>query len=162
MTLSIIVAADENNVIGHGNSLIWKLPDDLKHFRKVTEGHTVIMGRKTFDSIGRPLPNRRNIVITRQKDLQISGCEVVQSLSAALDLVASEKEALIIGGSEIYLQTLEKADRIYLTRVHGEFIGDSFFPGLDPSVWKEVSTREHPEDEQHSHAFTFFVYERRV
>lgn len=161
MILSLIVAADLNNVIGAGNKLLWNLPDDMKHFRELTSGHPVIMGRKTYESIGRPLPKRRNIVISRQKDLAIDGCDVVDSLERAIELVKDDptSEAFIIGGGEIYRQAMDRADRIYLTRVHGEFTGDTFFPEIDPKEWKEVEREEHTKDDSHEYAFEFQRYD---
>lgn len=161
MRISLIVAASENNVIGRQNDLPWSLPDDLQHFRTVTEGSSIILGRKNYESIGRALPRRRNIVISRQKDLHIEGCEVVSSLQEALDLVTQEKEVFIIGGGEIYRQSLSVADRIYLTRVHADIEGDVFFPELDEGEWEEVSREEHPADDRHAYAFTFLTLDRR-
>ena len=160
MILSLVVAADKNNVIGGGNTLLWNLPADMKHFRTLTEGHPIIMGRKTYESIGRPLPKRQNIVITRQSDLQIEGCDVVDSLDDALALVQETDEAFIIGGGQIYAQALDHVDRIYLTRVDSEFEGDVTFPELSDE-WKEMSRDEHPADAENPHAYTFLVYERK-
>jgi len=162
MILSIIVAADENNVIGAGNKLLWNLPDDMKHFRELTKGHPVIMGRKTHESIGRVLPDRRNIVISRRKDLIIDGCEVVDSLDRAIELVMDDPsgEAFIIGGGEIYRQSMDRADRIYFTRVHGEFTGDTFFPEID-GKWKEISREMHEKDERHGYSFLFIQFEKQ-
>lgn len=160
MLLSLIVAADENNVIGCEGSLPWDLPDDMKHFRETTEEHPVMMGRKTYDSIGRPLPRRRNIVITR-RDIDIEGCDVVHSLDEALALVADEEEAFVIGGGEIYRQAMERADKIYLTRVHTVVEnGDTIFPDISDE-WEEISREEHVADENHAYAMTFLVFERR-
>src|ERR1700753_3488607 len=114
MTVSIVVAISENHVIGKDNKLLWYLPNDLKHFKDITNGHTVIMGRKTYDSVGKPLPRRRNIIITRQP-IQIEGCEVVNSIQAALTLCKAEEEVFIVGGAEIYKQSMNLTDRIYLT-----------------------------------------------
>ena len=162
MVLSLIVAADEHNVIGAGNKLLWSLPDDMKHFRELTRGHPVIMGRKTHESIGRVLPGRRNIVISRRKDLNIEGCDVVDSLDSAIELIKDDPsgEVFVIGGGEIYLQAMEKADRIYLTRVHGAFVGDTSFPKIDDKKWREVSRDEHPEDETHEFALSFLTFEK--
>ncbi len=162
MLLSIIVAADLNNVIGAGNKLLWNLPDDMKHFRELTKGHPVIMGRKTHESIGRALPGRQNIVISRRKDLTIDGCDVVDSLDRAIELVKDDPtgEVFIIGGGEIYKQAMDRADRIYLTRVHGKFTGDTFFPEIDPKMWKEVEREEYTSNEKHQYSFLFMVFER--
>src|ERR1700744_5562864 len=116
MTVSIVVAISENHVIGKDNKLLWHLPADLKHFKEITSGHTVIMGRKTYESVGKPLPNRRNIIVTRQ-DITIAGCEVVNSIEAAIELCKTQNEVFIIGGAEIYKQAMHLTDRIYLTIV---------------------------------------------
>jgi dihydrofolate reductase len=158
--ISIIVAADENNVIGKDNDLIWHLPDDLKFFKKLTSGHAIVMGRKTFESIGRPLPNRTNIIITRDKKFEAEGCTVVHSLEDALARSANDNEVFIVGGDQIYRLTLPLADRIYLTRVHHQFDGDRHFPELG-SEWKETQSELHPKDEKHPYTFTFKTYEKR-
>src|SRR5271165_6767188 len=129
MKISIVVAISENHVTGKDNKLLWHLPNDLKHFKEITTGHTVIMGRKTYDSVGKPLPKRRNIIITRQP-ITIEGCEVVNSIEAALVLCKDENEVFIVGGAEIYKQSIKLTDRIYLTIVHKKFEGDSFFPEI--------------------------------
>lgn len=157
--INIIVAADENNTIGKDNDLIWHLPDDLKFFKQKTSGHPIIMGRKTFESVGRPLPNRTNIIITRDKNYQVDGCVVVNSLDEALSTTEDE-EVFIVGGAEIYKQALPYTDRVYLTRVHDSFDGDRFFPELG-SDWEEVESILHPIDEKHVHAFTFQTYIKR-
>src|ERR1700753_4239037 len=120
MTVSIVVAISENHAIGKDNKLLWYLPRDLKHFKEITSGHTVIMGRKTYESVGKPLPNRRNIIVTRQ-DITIAGCEVVNSIEAAIELCKTQHEVFIIGGAEIYKQAMHLTDRIYLTIVHQNF-----------------------------------------
>src|SRR5277367_6069446 len=142
MIVSDVVAISENHVIGKDNKLLWYLPNDLKHFKVITSGHTVIMGRKTFESVGKPLPKRRNIIITRQ-NITIEGCEVVNSIEAALSLAKDELEVFITGGAEIYKQSLHLTDRIYLTIVHKKFDGDSFFPEINKQEWKEVSREDH-------------------
>lgn len=164
MIISIIVAADEGNVIGGGNKLLWSLPDDLKRFRALTKGHPVIMGRKTYESIGHPLPARRNIIVSRSMKSVPEGCEVVRSTEEAIAIFGdSPEEVFIIGGGEIYQEAMEKylADRIYLTRVHGHFEGDAYFPGIDPTEWQEVCREEHAKDERHPFSFTFIDYERK-
>lgn len=160
MILSLIVATSENNVIGNKGKIPWKLPTDLKHFRTTTEGHPIIMGRKTYESIGHPLPRRRNIVITRQKDFQAEGCDVVTSLEDALKLCEGEEEVFVIGGGEIYRQSLAITNRVYLTRVHAKVEGDAFFPELPPSEWREVSVERHEADTENSYACSFMVYHR--
>lgn len=159
MTLSIIVAVAQNGVIGGENRLLWHIPDDLKRFKQLTSGHSVIMGRKTYESIGRPLPNRRNIVITRNSALQLSGCELVGSLEEALNLTKNEDEVFVIGGGEIYRQALPLARMVYLTRVWENFSGDTHFPDLDPVSWELIS------DEKKSPAkgpgYSFRIYRRK-
>lgn len=156
-----MVAISANNAIGKDNQLLWHLPADLKHFKNITSGHTIIMGRKTFDSVGRPLPNRRNIVITRQKNLQIDGVEVVNSLNSALELTSNEEKIFILGGAEIYKEALPLTHKIELTRVHQEFDADAFFPELDNETWKEVWKEDHLPDEKNKFAYTFSTLERR-
>ena len=161
MSISIIAAMGTNRVIGRGNGLPWNLPADTRFFKETTRGHPVIMGRKTFDTMGKPLPGRRNIVITRRPHLEIPGTEVVSSLEAALSLVnVQEEEVFIIGGSEIYEMALAIADRMYLTLIHESFEGDTFFPEFDESDWVVVSRRDREADERNPHAFSFLTYER--
>lgn len=138
--LSIIVAIASNGGIGKNNELLWHLKADLKHFKAITTGHTILMGRKTFESIGRPLPNRRNIVISSQNAFAIDGVEVFHSLEEALEAVKSEEEVFIIGGGEIYRQTMPLASKLYLTVVEREYEADTFFPEIDYSQWKELSS----------------------
>lgn len=157
MMVTFVVAAAENNAIGKDNQLLWKLPTDLKHFKTITSGSTVIMGRKTFDSMGKPLPNRRNIVITRNPDLKIDGAEVTQSLEAALKLCKDEAEVFVIGGAEIYKAALNRTDKIYLTRVHQNFDGDAFFPELDLDKWVETAREYHKPDEKNPIPFSFIT-----
>ncbi|MDA9120923.1 dihydrofolate reductase [Flavobacteriales bacterium] len=159
--ISIIVAASENNVIGKNNDLIWHLPNDLKFFKKMTSGHTIIMGRKTFESVGRPLPKRTNIIITRDTDFNPEGCVVVHSLEDALaEAAKTDKNPFIVGGEQIYRLALPLTDVVYLTRVHHEFDGDRYFPELGKE-WNEVENIPHSVDEKHSYAFTFKTYKRR-
>jgi dihydrofolate reductase len=161
MTVTIVVAISENHVIGKDNKLLWYLPNDLKHFKEITTGHTVIMGRKTYESVGKPLPKRRNIIITRQA-ITIDGCEVVNSIEAALGLCAGEDEVFIVGGAEIYKQSLPLTDRIYLTVVHKEFDGDSFFPEIKKREWKEVHREDYQPDEKNSLPYSFITLEREI
>ena len=158
--LSIIVAADEQNVIGKDNVLIWHLPDDLKFFKKLTSGHSIIMGRKTFESIGRPLPDRRNIIITRDRNFKPEGCNVLHSVEEAISHCANEDQAFIVGGEQIYRLAMPFADRVYLTRIHHSFEGDRHFPALD-AKWIEVERSEHRIDDKHAYSFTFITYEKR-
>ncbi len=157
--ISIIVAADENNVIGKDNDLIWHLPDDLKYFKNLTTGHTIIMGRRTYESIGRPLPNRTTIIITRDVSFKAEGCIIVHSLEDALKNTSDKDESFIVGGEQIYKLGLPFTDRVYLTRVHHAFDGDRAFPELD-SNWKEVAQQKHETDEKHAYPFTFITYEK--
>jgi dihydrofolate reductase len=157
--LSIIVAADRNNVIGKDNALIWHLPNDLRYFKEKTTGHAVIMGRRTFDSVGKPLPNRRNIIITRNTGFKAEGCEVVTSLEAALALMNPDEENFIVGGEEIYRQALPLADRVYLTRIHHEFEGDRHFPELGPE-WVPMDEKHGIVDDRNWFAHSFLVFDR--
>ncbi|WP_214070194.1 dihydrofolate reductase [Mucilaginibacter sp. dw_454] len=159
MTVSIVVAISENHAIGKDNQLLWHLPKDLKHFKEITSGGTVIMGRKTYDSVGRPLPNRRNIIVTRQQ-IEIEGCEVVNSLQAALDLCQGTEEVFIVGGAEIYKQAMLLTDRIYLTIVHANIEGDTYFPEINADIWKETERADHEADEKNALPFSFITLER--
>lgn len=155
--IKIIVAMSKNRVIGNNNKLIWKLPSDLKRFKELTKGNTIVMGRKTYESIGKPLPNRRNIIITRNLEYEAEGCEVVSSLEEALLL--ANNDCFIIGGGEIYKQSLEIADKIYLTLVNKEFEGDTNFPELS-SEWVIVDTKEFLGDENNEYDYSFIEYDR--
>ncbi|WP_295654412.1 dihydrofolate reductase [uncultured Mucilaginibacter sp.] len=159
LTITIVVAISSNYAIGKNNQLLWHLPKDLKHFKDTTAGGTVIMGRKTFDSVGRPLPKRRNIVITRQ-DIEIAGCEVVKSLEEAIAICKTEAEVFIVGGAEIYRQAMHLTDRIYLTIVHHSFDADTFFPEIDYKLWHETAREDHQTDENHQFSFSFITLER--
>lgn len=139
MIKSIIVAVAENDVIGYDNHLLWHISEDLKRFKSLTLGHHIIMGRKTFESIGKPLPGRISVIISRQENLKIEGCIVVNSLDEAFEVAKNDSEAFIIGGGEIYKQALPIVDKIYLTRVHAGFAGDTFFPELNLSEWSTES-----------------------
>ncbi|MGZ3810501.1 MAG: dihydrofolate reductase [Mucilaginibacter sp.] len=160
MTVSIVVAISENNAIGKNNQLLWHLPADLKHFRLITTGHTVIMGRKTYESVGKPLPHRRNIIITRQ-DITIEGCEVVKSIEDALALCADEQEVFIVGGAEIYRLSMNLTDCIYLTIVHQTFDADTFFPEIDYDVWVQTEREDHQPDEKNKLPYSFITLNRR-
>ncbi len=140
--ISIIVAADLNNTIGGNNDLLWRIPEDLKRFKALTMGKLCIMGRKTFESIGKPLPGRRFVIITRDSSYKLAGCEVVSSLDAALAMGVLEEEIMIIGGGEIYRQALPFTDKVYLTRVLADFEGDTFFPELPTSEWMATEKSE--------------------
>lgn len=160
--LSIIVAVADNGVIGSGNQLPWRLPDDLKRFKALSLGKPIVMGRKTFDSIGRPLPGRLNIVISRQSGLEIPGCTVVTSIDEAIAAAQPAPEIVIVGGADIYRQVLPQVQVIHLTRVHATIDGDVVFPRLQEQEWREVAKEYHPADERHAHAFTFSTLERVV
>lgn len=162
MTLSIIAAVADNNAIGKGNDLLWHLPDDMKFFRKHTIDHHIIMGRKTFESIGggKPLPRRTSVIISRQKDYQATGCWTAPSLESALELCPDDEEVFIIGGGEVYAQALNYANKLYLTKVKGQFEADIFFPAVDFTQWKQVFSEEHSADEKHKYAFEFCIFER--
>ncbi|MBO9638493.1 MAG: dihydrofolate reductase [Siphonobacter aquaeclarae] len=153
---SLIVAAAENGAIGKDNQLLWHLPDDLRLFKRLTTGHAIVMGRKTYESIGRPLPNRESVILTRQTGYEVPGATVVATLEEAL---AGREDVLVIGGAEIYRLALPVADRIYLTEVHTRIDGDAFFE--TPAGWKEVSREHHPADEKHVYSFDFVVLDRQ-
>lgn len=155
--IKIIVAISKNRVIGDSNKLIWHLPADLKRFKEVTGGHPIVMGRKTYESIGRPLPNRRNIIITRDENYEVDGCEVVNSIEEALLLTNSD--CFIIGGGEIYKQTLHIATQIYLTQVDEDFDGDTTFPELPPS-WYVSNKEDFESDEKNPYKYSFILYEK--
>lgn len=161
MLVSLIVAVDLNNGIGKSNGLLCHLPADLKYFKQTTSGHHIIMGRKTYESIGRPLPNRTNIIISSNKDLSIPGCIVMHSLQAAIDYASSqgENEVFITGGGTIYSEALPLAEKICLTRIQHVFDADTFFPQLDNN-WKLVKSEHHPADEKNVYAFTFETYSK--
>ena len=160
MKISIIVAVDENNGIGANNQLLWHLPADLKFFKETTTAHTIIMGRKTFDSIGKPLPKRRSLVISRDQDLKIAGAETFTTIADALAVCKIESEVFIIGGAEIYNLALSFSDRIYLTKVHHEFKADVFFPEISINEWKETKRVFHPKDDKNSFDFSFLILDR--
>ena len=158
--ISLVAAVAENRVIGRSGGLPWRLPDDLKFFKQLTTGHTVIMGRKTFDEVKRPLPNRRNVVISRDPSFRPDGVTVVPSLEAALALGATLEEVFVIGGGEIYRLALPSADRLYLTVVHASVEGDTTFPDFDPTAWSLDEEVFHPADERHPMSFSFRTYSR--
>lgn len=159
MTITLIAAAAENNALGKDNDLVWHLPDDFKRFKAITSGHFIIMGRKTFESFPKPLPNRTHIIITRQKEYQVpDSCLVVSSIEEALEICPKKDEVFIIGGGEIYKQSIALADKIELTRVHTEVEADTFFPEIDSSNWKLLQEEYHPKDEKHKYDFTYLTY----
>ena len=160
--LTIIAAAAENNALGKDNQLLWHLPEDFKRFKALTSGHYIIMGRKTFESFPKPLPNRTHIIITRQANYQApEGCIVVSSLEKAMELCPANEEAFVIGGGEIYQQALDVVDKIDVTRVHTTIDADTFFSEIDTNKWKLVFEEFHPKDEKHAFDFTFLTYVKR-
>ena len=162
MTISLIAVLGKNNEIGKGNELLCRLPADLKHFKTITSGHTIVMGRKTFESLPNgSLPDRRNIVISRNTRLKIENAEVYSSLDYALLKCIDEAEIFIIGGAQIYEQALPVADKLYITRIHASFSeADVFFPPIDRNIWKETSRETFPSDEKNPYPFTFLEYEK--
>jgi len=158
--ISIIVAVAENGVIGDKNALLWHIREDLQRFKALTSGHPVAMGRKTYESLGRPLPDRRNIVISRQK-IAIEGCEAVHSLDEAIALFGPDEEGFVIGGAQIYAEALPVADRLYLTRVERPYAGDTRFPEWDAAQWRLVASERFERGADYPYPFTFETYERR-
>ncbi len=160
--ITLIAAAAENNALGKNNELIWHLPDDFKRFKQLTSGHFIIMGRKTFESFPKPLPNRTHIIITRQKNyahqINNSSCIVVESMEDALSKTNLDEEVYIIGGGEIYNLAIDFADKIELTRVHAHLEADAFFPEIDPHKWNLINEEFHPKDEKHNYDFTFQTF----
>jgi len=164
MIISLVVAATENNVIGKDNQLLWHLPKDMKFFKNVTWAMPVVMGRKTFAAIGnKPLPGRKNIVITRQPDWQAEGVSVVDGVDAAAALAEqlNYKEIFIIGGGMIYMIAFDRAHKIYMTRVHADLEGDTYFPVIEKNDWALVTNTDNPADEKHAYAFSFQLWERK-
>ncbi len=160
MIVSLVAAMSENRVIGRRGQLPWHLPKDLKHFKTLTVDHTVIMGRKTFDEIKRPLDNRRNVVITRNHAFQPHGVTVVPSLDEALALGATEEEVFVIGGGTVFRLALPRADRLYLTIIHARIEGDTYFPAFDAAAWVLESEERHEADLKHAYPFSFRNYRR--
>jgi len=160
MKISLIAAMADNRVIGRDNRLPWRLPADLRHFRKITLGKPVVMGRKTWESIGRPLPGRTNIVVTRDPDYLAEGCVVAHSVDEALTACAGSEEVMVIGGANLYQQLLDRADRLYLTRVRAEVEGDAWFPAFDAAQWREVEHESHRRDDANEFDYEFLLLER--
>ena len=156
----MIAAVAENFALGKDNELVWHLPDDFKRFKQLTTNHYIIMGRKTFESFPKPLPNRTHVIITRQQDYKAEGCLVVANLADALAMVPKDENAFVIGGGEIYALALPFTDVIELTKVHAHFEADTFFPEIDSKQWKLVSEEYHPKDEKHLFDFTYETYRR--
>ena len=156
--ITLIAAAAENNALGKDNQLLWHLPDDFKRFKQITSGHYILMGRKTFESFPKPLPNRTHVIITRQKDYLAEGCIVVHSLEEAISISPKDEEVFVIGGAEIYTQSISIADKIELTRVHTSLEADAYFPTFDVNQWKLVFEEHHYKDEKHDYDYTFETY----
>ncbi|MGC4040064.1 MAG: dihydrofolate reductase [Flavobacterium sp.] len=159
--ITLIAAVAENNALGKDNQLLWHLPDDFKRFKSVTTGHHIIMGRKTFESFPKPLPNRTHIIITRQKYNAPDGCVVVSSLQDAIDACPKDEETFIIGGGEIYRQSIGIADKLDITKVYHAFDADTFFPEINLNEWQLASSEFHPKDEKHRFDFSFETYLRK-
>jgi len=159
-TLSLIWAMDSKRLIGCDNALPWKLPADMAWFKKNTMGKAILMGRKTYESIGRPLPDRNNLILSRQQGLQIEGCTVINTIDEALAAASSAEEIMVMGGAEIYTLLFEQADRLYITEIDGEFEGDAWFPDFDPSQWQETFRESHTPDEKNVYAYSFITLER--
>jgi len=159
--ISIIVAIDEQGVIGVNGKLPWRLSDDLKHFKKITMGKPIVMGRKTHESIGRPLPGRENIVISRDQNYKTDGCTVLNSLDEVWEYCIDSEELMITGGAEFYRQALDRAHRIYLTEVHTRVNGDTYFPEFSRAEWKEIQRQDFSTDEKNEYDYSFVVLQRR-
>ncbi len=158
--IALIAAMAENRVIGRDNRLPWRLPADLRRFKSLTMGKPVIMGRRTYESIGKPLPGRSNIVVTRDPDYRAPGCQVVHSLDQALEAGAGHAEVMVIGGAELYRQALERAERMYLTLVKAEVDGDTLFPDIEPQQWRELERESHCADERNQYDYDFVTLQR--
>jgi dihydrofolate reductase len=156
--ITLIAAAAENNALGKDNQLVWHLTDDFKRFKQLTSGHYIIMGRKTFESFPRPLPNRTHIIITRQKNYKVEGCLIANSIENAMAMAPKNEEVFIIGGAEIYKQSIDFADKIELTRVHSNFEADAYFPEINSNHWTLSFEEQHHKDENHNFDFTFLTY----
>jgi dihydrofolate reductase len=160
MRIAAVVAMSENRVIGNDNKLPWRLPADLQHFKKITMDKPILMGRKTYDSIGRPLPGRCNIVITRDSDFQAPGCVIANSIECALKAAAYSEEVCIIGGALLYQQMLSRIERIYQTIIHHDFSGDAYFPELNGVDWREVERESFQPDEKNAYSYSFITLDR--
>lgn len=158
--LSLIWAMDNNRLIGRDNALPWKLPADMAWFKKSTMGKPILMGRKTYESIGRPLPGRTNLILTRQQGLTLEGCSVIHSVDEVLTMVPDADEIMVMGGAEIYALLLPQADRLYITEIDGSFEGDAWFPDFDRSHWQEISRENHLPDDKNRYPYAFITMER--
>lgn len=160
--LSLIVAMDENRLIGSENGLPWQLPADLAFFKRTTMGKPIVMGRRTFDSIGRALPGRRNIVVTRDPDFSAEDCEIARGVDEAIALCAEAEEIMLIGGSSLYRQTLHRADRLYVTRIHHSFEGDTWFPDFDESEWRQETRADFEADNRNPYPYSIIKFVREI
>lgn len=160
MKLSLIVAMDQNGLIGKGEGLPWHLSSDLKHFKAITMGKPIVMGRKTHETIGRPLPGRENVVVTRDTNYVAEGCTVINSLECIYDRFGQHDEIMIMGGAELYKQTIDSVTRIYLTEVQAELDGDTWFPDFDRNLWQEVSRENYKADEKNEYDYSFVILDR--
>jgi len=158
----LIAAVAENNALGKNNDLLWHLPKDFKRFKEITSGHHIIMGRKTFESFPKPLPNRTHVIITRQKEYVCEGCIVVQDLEKAIAVCPKNDDIFVIGGGEIYSQSIHLADQLDITRVHHSFEADVYFPEIDPEIWELTSEVFNPKDEKHLYDYTFQTFVRKI
>lgn len=161
MIVSIIVAMDLNRVIGKDNKLPWRLPAELQYVKKTTMGHPIIMGRKNYESIGRPLPGRRNIIVTRDSSYSVEGCEIAHSVEEVFKLCEGEEEIFIFGGEQIYKLFMPYTEKLYITKIHHEFEGDTFFPEIDYSLWNEVSVEKGIRNEKNPYEYEYYVYEKK-
>ncbi|MFS0781514.1 dihydrofolate reductase [Bacillus sp. 1P06AnD] len=161
MIVSMIVAMDSDRVIGKNNQMPWRIPRELQYVKSVTMGHPIIMGRKNYESIGRPLPGRKNIIMTRDKNYEAAGCEIVHSKDAVFDLCEGEEEIFIFGGEQIYKLFLKDADRLYITRINHSFGGDTFFPEIKESDWQETSCEKGIRDENNDYDYYYHIYEKK-
>jgi dihydrofolate reductase len=157
----LIAAVAENNALGKNNDLLWHLPNDFKRFKEITSGHHIVMGRKTFESFPKPLPNRTHVIITRQKDYDHEGCIVVQDLEKAIAVCPKNEDLFVIGGGEIYAQSILFADQLDITRVHHSFDADVYFPEINPEIWELTSETFNPKDEKHLYDYTFQTFVRK-
>jgi dihydrofolate reductase len=159
--ITIIAAVAENNALGKNNDLLWHLPNDFKRFKELTSGHYIIMGRKTFESFPKPLPNRTHVIISRQKSFALEGCLVVDSIEKAISKCPVNEDLFIIGGGEIYKQSINLADKLDITKVHENFDAEIFFPEIDMNIWKLDSEEFHSKDEKHKYDFSFLSYSKK-
>ncbi|WP_240374487.1 dihydrofolate reductase [Bacillus piscicola] len=159
--IAFVVAMDKNRVIGNNNDIPWHLPADLRHFKEVTTGHPIVMGRKTYESIGRPLPGRRNIIMTGNRDYQAPGCDIVSTVEEVLD-ISKTQETHVIGGETLFEQFFPHAEKLYLTIIHDAFTGDTFFPKFDEEEWNVVDRKEGPTDDKNKYPHTYYTLTRKM